>query len=60
MPPGDLPALIQALEQALSDPAGLRQKGAESFRIVSEEANLEAMVEVFVEALLAITAEANR
>jgi hypothetical protein len=36
---------------ALSDVRRLRTMGAESYRIVSEEINLEKMVEVFVQAL---------
>ena len=51
IPPDDLPALVAALRAALSDPWRLRKMGAESFRIVSEEINLETMVSVFVEAL---------
>ncbi len=51
IPPGDFPALVAALRAALSDPWRLRKMGAESYRIVSEEINLEGMVEVFVEAL---------
>lgn len=51
LPPGDQQALTRILETALSDPTALRKKGAESFRIVAEEANLEMMVEVFLNAL---------
>jgi glycosyltransferase involved in cell wall biosynthesis len=51
VPPDDLPALTNALRQALSDPAQLRRMGAESYRIVDEEANLEKMVEAFVAAI---------
>jgi len=43
--------LIQALEQALSDPVRLRAMGVESYRIVAEEINLEKMVGVFTEVL---------
>lgn len=50
VPAGELLPLVDALRQALSDPARLRRMGAESFRIVAEEANLERMVEVFVQA----------
>lgn len=49
VPPGDLQALVTALEQALSDAARLRKMGAGSFRIVAEEINVEKMVEVFIE-----------
>ncbi len=51
VPPDDLPALTQTLQTALSDPARLRKMGAESYRIVAEEINLEAMAAAFVEAL---------
>jgi glycosyltransferase involved in cell wall biosynthesis len=51
VPPGDLSGLRATLDDALSAPARLRQMGAESFRIVSEEINLEAMVQVFLQAL---------
>jgi glycosyltransferase involved in cell wall biosynthesis len=51
LPPDDLAALTQVLRQALSDPARLRSMGAESYRIVEEEVNLERMVAVFVQAL---------
>ncbi len=54
IPPDDLPALVDALQNALSDPWRLRKMGAESYRIVSEEINLERMVEVFVQALNAL------
>ncbi len=50
IPPGD-DALAAALRDALSDVARLRAKGAESYRIVAEEINLEKMVGVFVNAL---------
>jgi glycosyltransferase involved in cell wall biosynthesis len=49
--PNDVDALRTAMEQALSDIAALRKMGAESYRIVSEEVNLEKMVSVFVQAL---------
>jgi glycosyltransferase involved in cell wall biosynthesis len=51
IPPDDLDALTSALGEALSDPAQLRRMGGESYRITSEEINLEAMVRAFVEAL---------
>lgn len=44
-------ALAGALREALSDVFRLRRMGAESYRIVAEEINLESMVEVFMEAL---------
>ena len=46
-----MPTLTEALQQALSSPAKLRQMGLASYRIVSEEVNLEKMVEVFVKAV---------
>ncbi|MGD8406416.1 MAG: glycosyltransferase family 4 protein [Anaerolineales bacterium] len=51
IPPGDDDALISTMREALSDISRLRKMGAESYRIVSEEINLEKMVEVFVRAL---------
>lgn len=51
LPPGDLPALQACLEAALSDPARLRRMGAESYRIVRDEVNIEQMAATFVQAL---------
>jgi glycosyltransferase involved in cell wall biosynthesis len=51
VPPDDPNALSAVLADALSDPARLRRMGAESYRIVAEEINVETMVGVFVEAL---------
>jgi glycosyltransferase involved in cell wall biosynthesis len=51
IPPGDLNALSSTLRSALSDIPGLRKKGAEGYRIVAEEVNLDQMVAVFVQAL---------
>jgi glycosyltransferase involved in cell wall biosynthesis len=51
IPADDLRALITALNQALSDPAKLREMGNASFRIVANEINVEKMVEVFLRAL---------
>jgi glycosyltransferase involved in cell wall biosynthesis len=51
VPPGDLPALTEALRIALSDVSRLRRMGQESYRIVAEEVNLEAMVAVFLRVL---------
>jgi hypothetical protein len=39
------------MREALSDVVRLREMGNESFRIVSQEINLERMVEAFVRAL---------
>ncbi|MBI5353168.1 MAG: glycosyltransferase [Chloroflexi bacterium] len=49
--PDDFNALVRAMKNALSDTARLRKMGEESFRIVSEEINIEKMVDVFVTAL---------
>jgi glycosyltransferase involved in cell wall biosynthesis len=49
--PDDLSALSDSLQSALSDVSRLRRMGAESYRIVREEINLERMVGVFIEAV---------
>ena len=46
--PGSLPGILR---EALSDVSRLRSMGAESYRIVVEEINLEKMVEIFIAAL---------
>ncbi len=51
IPPDDDAALASTLREALSDVARLRRMGAESYRIVAEEINLEKMVDVFIKAL---------
>jgi glycosyltransferase involved in cell wall biosynthesis len=51
IPNEDYPVLLGALQEALSGPARLRRMGAESYRIVKEEINIEKMVGVFVEAV---------
>ncbi len=51
IPPDDFDALVAAMKDALSDAARLRRMGAESYRIVKEEINIEKMVETFVNAL---------
>jgi glycosyltransferase involved in cell wall biosynthesis len=51
IPSDDVDALIQTLQTALGSAARLRQMGAESYRIVSEEINLEKMASVFLEAI---------
>jgi len=43
--------LAGLLQEALSDVSRLRAMGVESYRIVSEEINLERMVEIFVGAV---------
>lgn len=52
--PDDLPSLITAIQNALADPARLRRMGAESYRIVAQEVNLERMVQAFIQALNSI------
>ncbi len=47
---GDLPDLVRTLRRLLADPDRLRRMGTESYRIVSEEINLEAMADTFYEA----------
>jgi len=49
--PEDYGALVSAMKNALSDRARLREMGKESFRIVSEEINIQKMAEVFIDAL---------
>ena len=49
--PDDHQALVGAMKNALSDTARLRRMGAESYRIVSEEINIQKMVDAFVGAL---------
>lgn len=52
--PGSLDNLSDALQQALSNPARLRRMGAASFRIVTDEINLEYMVSVFTDTVRAV------
>lgn len=49
--PEDYGALVSTMKNALSDIARLRKMGAESYRIVSEEINIQKMADVFVQAL---------
>jgi glycosyltransferase involved in cell wall biosynthesis len=51
VPADDLAALKLTLQTALSNKNALRKMGAESYRIVSEEINLDRMVDVFIEAI---------
>jgi glycosyltransferase involved in cell wall biosynthesis len=51
VPPDDLNALMDAIRSALKDIPRLRRMGAASYRIVSQEINLERMVMVFLNAL---------
>ena len=55
IPPGNLPALIATLHKALSDIPRLRVMGSESYRIVSEEINLESMVSSFISTLNSVS-----
>jgi len=55
IPPGDDEALVSTMKEALSDISRLRKMGTESYRIVSQEINLEKMVESFVEALNSVS-----
>lgn len=55
VPPDDLSVLTNVLGEALSDPIRLHRMGEASFRIVSEEINVDKMVEVFVAALNSLT-----
>ncbi len=51
IPPEDYGALVRVTREALSDMSRLRRMGEESLRIVTEEINIEKMVESFVRAL---------
>jgi len=53
--PDDFDALVSTMKDAISDVARLRRMGAESYRIVKEEINIEKMVETFVTALNSLT-----
>jgi glycosyltransferase involved in cell wall biosynthesis len=55
IPPEDYNALVATMRAALSDIARLRKMGAESYRIVSQEINLEKMVDAFVGALNSVS-----
>jgi len=54
VPPGDQKAFNGTLHLALEDIPRLRYMGAESYRIVVEEINLEEMVSAFVQAMRAV------
>lgn len=51
VPPGDAEAFERALHTALADLSRLRAMGAEAYRIVDDEINLEHMAAAFVNAL---------
>jgi glycosyltransferase involved in cell wall biosynthesis len=55
VPPGDYDVLVSTMKAALADVGRLRAMGKESFRIVSEEINLEKMVDAFVRALNSVS-----
>ena len=48
---GNLDALYHTLREALADPTHLREMGANSYRIVREDINIETMVQVFIRAM---------
>jgi len=50
----DLDTLLRSLHAALEDAPRLRAMGAESYRMIKEQINLERMVEAFVGALNAV------
>ena len=52
--PEDYGALVSTMKTALSDMARLQKMGEESYRIVSEEINIQKMVDVFVDALISV------
>ncbi len=54
---GDLSELTYVLEKALSDVNRLRRMGEKSYQIVSEEINLENMVNVFERAVWSVLGE---
>ena len=54
IPPEDYDALVSTMKNALSDIARLREMGKESFRIVTEEINIQKMADAFVQALNSI------
>ncbi len=51
IPPDDQDALVSTMKDALAVVARLRKMGAESYRIVKTEINIEAMAATFVRAL---------
>ncbi len=59
VPPGDLQALTRTLQSALEDLPRLRRMGQASFQIVQEQANIEKMVEVFIQALNAASTQVD-
>jgi len=57
VPPGDRAALAEILLESLSDITRLRRMGRASFRIVAEDANIERMVDVFLQAIEAVSSQ---
>ena len=55
IPQGDYDTLVATMKDAMSDISRLRKMGEESFKIVSQEINLEKMVEAFVKALNSVS-----
>lgn len=55
--PGDVEQLHFSIKMALEDPVRLRKMGAESHRIVTEEINLEIMIEAFGQAVKLVLEE---
>lgn len=53
LPAGDQPALTAALQEALQNPARLRQMGLSSYQIVAQEVNLDTMLAAFSTAITA-------
>jgi len=54
IPPEDYGALVDTMKKALSDIVLLREMGKRSYRIVSEEINIQKMADVFVDVLNSI------
>lgn len=54
---GDVTALRDTLQIALSDPSHLREMGLESYRIVHDEINVEVMVSQFMKAIHSVLGE---
>jgi glycosyltransferase involved in cell wall biosynthesis len=59
VPPGDLKALTETLQEALQVLSRLRRMGQASYKIVKEQANIEKMEEVFIQALNAASAQVD-
>jgi len=55
IPPDNFEILVSTMKDALSDVTRLRRMGAESYRIVKEEINIEKMVGVFLNVLDAVS-----